>query len=132
MIELTCGIMRRQLHPSEVRHEVLSGRRPPYDCLPNNVQELITDCLRDDPKLRPSAEELLIRLKRLAGLNLDVEMVYYHSFDFADADSMERTRKQLELVSGLSSGGSVVFSKPSTPEDSRSTGDSDLPLQEFI
>lgn len=44
----------------------LSVSRPPQDC-PQQAAKLIHRCLENDPALRPTARELVLRLQQLTG-----------------------------------------------------------------
>lgn len=49
---------------------IQAGLRPDISALPPALAQLVFDCLQEDPQLRPSFSEIIIRLRRCSTLKL--------------------------------------------------------------
>ena len=59
----------RNLNQAQLMYQIIEyGARPALDCLHPSLQQLVGDCWNMDAKLRPSFNEIIVRLRRLKGI----------------------------------------------------------------
>lgn len=58
----------KDLNQAQLMYQILEkGVRPNIENLSISLQQLIRDCWNEDPRMRPSFAELVVRLRRLKG-----------------------------------------------------------------
>jgi len=126
--ELYTGRMPYQTPPFSKMNQIelslaisRDGARPDCGTMPAPLLQLITDCWATDPRIRPSFQEIVLRLRRLAEMNLPdghIGTAYLVYDGYNDTATSSTTASSLSTTTG---GANATISSTSSSSSSESS-----------
>ena len=97
------------LNAAQLMYKIVNeGLRPSTEGFPRALAQLVDDCVCEDPKLRPSFDEIVVRLPRLASLSLPGSDAVPVSGEFSDSSVvLDTPTRVMELQRDISISESV-------------------------
>jgi len=123
----------------QLMKRIQAGLRPDISLLPPALAQLVEDCLQEDPQLRPSFSEVIIRLRRCNSLklpryiNIEVATSSYASpnetITLRDEFMDSSFRNTTPISSSSSRSSAIVASTAATSSSSSSSSSSRMQPQ---